>query len=216
MSKRRVMLFTRFERFWHWTQMALIFVLLFTGFNIRGFYSALDFETAVIWHSGSAVALLLLWVFTVFWHLTTGTWRHYIPTTNGLWKVMRFYAYGVFRGEQHPYRKAYLRKHNPLQALSYLALKLMLFPAIWITGLLYLFYDCWATPASGGTLGLVAMIHTASAFAIVIFVIVHVYLLTVGHPFRSSVMVMINGFDEVELTSEEESYLEQDEPGHIH
>lgn len=29
----QVMLFTRFERFWHWTQALLIFGLLFTGFN---------------------------------------------------------------------------------------------------------------------------------------------------------------------------------------
>ena len=23
--------------------------------------------------------LMLLWVFAIFWHLTTGTWRHYVP-----------------------------------------------------------------------------------------------------------------------------------------
>jgi hypothetical protein len=28
-------------------------------------------------------------------------------------------------------------------------------------------------------------------------------------------MPMISGFDEVELTAEEEAYLEKDEPGHI-
>jgi thiosulfate reductase cytochrome b subunit len=209
------MLFTRFERFWHWTQMTLIFILLFTGFNIHGFYHVLDFKTAVTWHSGAALVLLLLWVFAIFWHLTTGTWRHYVPTTNGLWKVARFYAFGIFKGEQHPYRKAYLRKHNPLQALSYLGLKLFLFPAIWISGLLYLFYALWVTPAASATLGWVALVHTAVAFAILVFVIAHIYLLTTGHSFREHVMPMISGFDEVELSPEEEAYLEQDEPGHI-
>ena len=215
MSKRRVMLFTRFERFWHWTQMTLIFILLFTGFNIHGFYHVLDFKTAVTWHSGSALALLLLWVFAIFWHLTTGTWRHYVPTTNGLWKVARFYAFGIFKGEQHPYRKAYLRKHNPLQALSYLGLKLFLFPAIWISGIAYLLYAWWGTAASADWLGWVALLHTAVAFAILVFVIAHIYLLTTGHSFREHVMPMINGFDEVDLSPEEEAYLEKDEPGHI-
>lgn len=215
MTLRRIMLFTRFERFWHWTQMILIMTLLFTGFGIHGFHELLDFQSAVTLHTGSALGLLLLWIFAIFWHLTTGTWRHYVPTSNGLFKVAKFYAYGIFKGERHPYRKAYWRKHNPLQALSYLALKLFLFPAIWISGILYLLYDFWETAASGGTLMWVALIHTAVAFAIVIFVIIHIYLLTTADSFKEHVMPMINGFDKVDLTPEEEAYLEKDEPGHI-
>ena len=213
MSKRRVLLFSRFERFWHWTQMLLIFLLLFSGFNIHGFYSAIDFKTAVGLHTVSAIALAVLWVFAIFWHLTTGTWRHYVPTANGLWQVARFYAYGIFKGERHPYRKAYWRKHNPLQALSYLALKLFLFPAIWVSGLFYLFAGAWG--GSGDSLMWVALIHTAVAFAIAVFIIAHVYLLTTGHSFKEHVMPMIDGFDEVELSPEEEAYLEQDLPDQI-
>ena len=215
MSKRRVMLFTRFERFWHWTQMALIMILLFSGFGLHGFHALMDFRTAVYWHTGSALALLVLWIFAIFWHLTTGTWRHYIPTTEGLWRVATFYAYGIFKGERHPYRKAYHRKHNPLQALAYLGLKLFLFPAIWVSGLLYLSYAWWAPLLPADSLSWVAWVHTAVAFAIAIFIIVHVYLLTTGHSFKAHVMPMIDGFDEVELSAEEEAYLEQDEPGHI-
>jgi thiosulfate reductase cytochrome b subunit len=215
MTQRYVMLFTRFERFWHWSQMALIMILLFTGFGIHGFHNMLDFYTAVSWHTGSAIGLLVLWVFAIFWHLTTGTWKHYIPTTNGLWQVAKFYAYGIFKGDRHPYHKAYWRKHNPLQALSYLALKLFLFPAIWISGALYLLYPVWGADAAGSQLMWVAIVHTAVAFAILCFVIVHVYLLTTGHSFKEHVMPMINGFDQVELSAEEEAYLEKDEPDHI-
>ena len=215
MSKRQVMIFTRFERFWHWTQMSLIFVLLFTGFNIHGLYSLVSFKAAVTWHSGSAIGLILLWVFAIFWHLTTGTWKHYVPTTNGLWRVTRFYAYDIFKGEPHPYRKAFMRKHNPLQALSYLGLKLVLFPAIWISGLLYLLYGLWGGAESSSQLMLVALLHTAAAFAIVVFVIAHIYLLTTGHSFREHVQPMLTGFDEVDLTPEEEGYLELDEPDKI-
>jgi thiosulfate reductase cytochrome b subunit len=215
MTQRRVLIFTRFERFWHWTQMALIFILLFTGFGIHGLHDLLNFKMAVSWHTGSAIGLLLLWIFAIFWHLTTGTWRHYVPTTKGLWRVARFYAYGIFKGEHHPYRKAYWRKHNPLQALAYLALKLFLFPAIWISGILYLLYGLWGATAPGESLMWVALIHTAVAFAILVFVIAHIYLLTTDHSFKEHVMPMINGFDQVELTPEEEAYLEKDEPRHI-
>jgi thiosulfate reductase cytochrome b subunit len=215
MSKRQVMLFTRFERVWHWSQMLLIMTLLVTGFAIHGLYDLPGFHDAVNWHTGAAFALLLLWMFAIFWLFTTAAWRHYIPTTKGLWRVIRFYAYGVFLGERHPYRKAYHRKHNPLQALAYLILKIVLFPGVWISGLLYLFYGFWAPVFEVDALAWVALVHTAVAFAIVVFVIVHLYMLTIGHSFRAHVKPMITGFDEVELSDEEEAYLEQVEPNQI-
>jgi len=46
----RVYLFTRFERFWHWSQAALIITLLFSGFAIHGSHALLDFRTAVEVH----------------------------------------------------------------------------------------------------------------------------------------------------------------------
>ena len=33
----------------------------------------------------------MLWVFAIFWHFTTGEWRQYIPTRNGLFAVMHHY-----------------------------------------------------------------------------------------------------------------------------
>ncbi len=143
MNTRVVMVYRRFERLWHWTQMACIMMLLFSGFAIRGLHRLIDFQTAVTWHTGAALLLLAIWLFAVFWLFTTGEWRHYLPTTQGLGKVIRYYAYGIFQGERHPYHKALLRKHNPLQAMAYGVLKLILFPAIWISGITYLLYGFW-------------------------------------------------------------------------
>ena len=216
MSTREVMIFSRFERFWHWSQMALILLLMFSGFGLHGLHDLLAFDTAVAVHTYAALALMVLWLFAVFWHLTTGSWRHYLPTTRGLLAVIRFYAYGNLRGERHPYRKAYWRKHNPPQALTYLGLKLVLFPAIWISGLSYLLYPLWSDLAgASGLLYWIAQVHLVAAFAIVAFVIIHVYLLTLGGPVVEHVRPMVTGFDRVELSPEEEAYLERDEPGHI-
>lgn len=216
MSERLVRIYPGFERFWHWSQMLLIMALLFTGLGMHGLHSLLPFGLAVTVHTIAALLLIVLWVFAIFWHLTTGTWRHYVPTTEGLWKVARFYAYGIFKGEHHPYRKAYWRKHNPLQALSYLALKLFLFPAIWVSGLIYLTYGFWETvPNATLWLTFVANLHLLVAYAIAAFVVAHVYLLTTGHSFREHVAPMITGYDKVELSEAEEAYLMQDEPGRL-
>jgi len=217
MPKYSVVIFTRFERFWHWSQMSLIMLLIFSGFRIHGFYDVIEFETAVEIHTFAALTLLVIWAFAVFWLFTTSAWRHYLPTKDGLFKVIRYYAYGIFKNEAHPYKKTYLRKHNPLQALSYLLLKIFLFPAIWISGLIYLTYGFWSESMANSTeiLTFIAIIHTISAFAIDVFVVAHVYLLTTGHSFREHVKPMITGFDEVELTDEEIAFLKANEPNKI-
>ncbi len=74
----RVLIFKRFERFWHWSQAAIIIVLLITGFEIHGTYELFGFERAVVVHTFSAWSLLILLAFTFFWHFTTGEWRQYI------------------------------------------------------------------------------------------------------------------------------------------
>ncbi|MFC2967371.1 cytochrome b/b6 domain-containing protein [Acidimangrovimonas pyrenivorans] len=216
MTERQVKVYPRFERFWHWTQMLLIFGLFFTGLRIMGLHAFIPFGAAVMLHTLAALTLIVLWLFAIFWHLTTGTWRHYVPTSQGLFAVARFYAFGIFKGEHHPYRKAYWRKHNPLQALTYLALKLVLFPAIWITGLAYLSYNFWETqPGASFGLEVVANLHILIAFTIAAFVVIHVYLLTAGHSFREHLRPMITGFDTVDLSPEEEAYLARDEPGRL-
>ena len=170
---------------------------------------------AVTLHTLSALALLALWVLATFWLFTTGNWKHYLPTAAGLGQVVRFYSYGIFKGERHPYRKAYWRKHNPLQAIAYLALKIILFPLIWASGIVYLLYCAWGeTPGAAIWLERVALVHTATAYAILTFVITHVYMLTIGS-FLHHVAPMVTGFDDVDLSPEEEAYLVKDEPGRI-
>jgi len=190
--------------------------LLFTGFGIHGFHRFINIELADRIHTFSAMGVMVLWLFAISWILTTGVWKQFMPTSEGLWRVVRFYSYGIFKGEAHPFRKAYQRKLNPLQALTYLALKLVLFPAIWLSGAAYLTYGVWERfTSSSAPFAAVALVHTAAAFAITAFAMIHVYMLTTGHSFIGHIMPMISGFDEVELSPVEEAYLKADEPGHI-
>ncbi|KRT53902.1 cytochrome b/b6 domain-containing protein [endosymbiont of Ridgeia piscesae] len=216
MTMHKILVFKRFERIWHWSQMALIFTLLFSGFAVHGVHSLINFGDAVTVHTWTAIVLLLIWAFAIFWLFTTGQWRHYIPTGENFVKVARFYAFGIFKGEHHPYRKTYRRKHNPLQALTYLLLKIVIFPAIWISGIAYLLISFGQEDIFGWIgLGLIALIHTIAAIAVLVFVIAHVYLLTTGHSFIDHVKPMITGYDDVELSDEELAYLKADEPGAI-
>ena len=193
----RMYLFTRFERFWHWAQAALIIVLLFTGFAIHGSHSLIPFGKAVQVHEVAAWLLIGLWIFAIFWHFTTGAWRHYIPTTQNIDRMVRYYAHGIFIGAPHPYKVTLERKHNPLQRLAYLGVKLVINPIIWISGLAYLFWAELAGKVPAG-LGLeqVATVHTIGAFLMLAFLIIHIYLATAGHTVFAHIKAMITGWED--------------------
>ncbi|GGE63740.1 cytochrome b561 [Streptosporangium jomthongense] len=195
----RVLIFKRFERFWHWFQALLIFSLLITGFEIHGSYSLLGFGDATRLHTIAAWSLIVLWLFAIFWHITTGEWRQYVPTRDGLFAVMHYYLIGTFTGAEHPYRKTTRAKHNPLQRLAYLFFKLAISPIIWVSGLLYLFYNDWpATLAGALSLETVALVHTAAAFAMLVFIIAHVYMTTMGHTLTSHIKPMVTGYEDLD------------------
>ncbi len=195
----RIYVFRGFERFWHWAQALLIVLMLITGFEIHGSYALLGFEQAMDWHTTAAWALIGLWVFAIFWHITTGEWRQYIPTTDKLMAIAQYYSVGIFRHEPHPFKPSVTRKHNPMQALAYLLFKVVLAPMIWISGLLYLFYASWSDWGLGWLeLGPVALVHTLAAYLLAVFFVGHVYLITTGHTLMAQIKAMLTGWDEVE------------------
>ena len=64
------------------------------------------------WHTSFAWSLVGLWVLALFWHVTTGEWRQYIPTLSKVDAMIKYYAFGIFTGAPHPFKVTRLRKHN--------------------------------------------------------------------------------------------------------
>jgi len=191
-------MYKRFERFWHWAQAVLVVLLAISGFNIHGTFTFVSYEQASEMHTIFLWLILGLWAFAIFWHFTTGEWKHYIPTFENFPEVLRFYTIGIFKGENHPYEKTPEKKLNPVQRLAYLKLKLFINPGLIISGLLYLFYNEWpAAIAAVLSLEVVALIHTAFAFFMVSFVILHVYMITTGHTVGAHLKSMITGYEDI-------------------
>lgn len=202
---KKVYLYQRYERFWHWGQALLIIVLMITGFEVHGTYDMMGFSTAVQLHNVAALALIILAAFTMFWHFTTGEWRQYIPQRGNLGAIVWFYLVGIFRGTPHPTHPTPVAKLNPLQRISYLSFKILIFPVIATTGLLYLFYDAWPAIGLSGSVEVVALIHTAGAFLLLAFLIVHVYMTTTGRTVFSNIVAMFTGYKQIDVSEEQHS-----------
>jgi thiosulfate reductase cytochrome b subunit len=202
-----IYLYSRYERFWHWLQTAIIIILLITGFESHGTFSLLGFRSAVDTHNFVGLSWLILFAFFIFWLFTTGEYKQYIPTTRKMLAVVRYYSYGIFRGESHPVPKRKEAKHNPLQRLVYLSLAALLLPIQMATGFLYWGYNSWqAWGLEWLSLPVIAFIHMAGAFAILSFLIVHIYMITTGHTIFSHTRAMITGWEEVQEGTEIEDW----------
>ena len=177
----------------------MIFSLLLTGFEVHGTINLFGFHNAVKYHNFLGLTWIILFIFILFWVFTTGEWRQYIPTTKKLFEVIGYYSSGIFKGAPHPVQKSKESKHNPLQRLTYLGLTAILLTLQMVTGLLYWLYNDWAIwNLTFLDLRLLALIHLASAFAILTFIIVHLYMTTTGHTLTSLIVAMITGWEEVE------------------
>jgi len=205
MNSRSGCMYRPFERFWHWTQAALIILLAMTGFEIHGSVQILGYRQAVAYHNAAAIALLVLTAFAIFWHLTTGEWRQYVPTRRMLRAQIDYYLAGIFRNAPHPVRKTPASKLNPLQRLVYLGLKVLVIPVMAASGLLYMFNRYPQNHGSAllgpGELRTVALAHTAGAFLLAAFVIGHIYLTTTGRTPLSNLRAMLTGDEEMEADS---------------
>ncbi len=195
---KRVYLYKRFERFWHWCQALLVILLALTGFDIHYSLGIFDFERAVMMHRGLAWAFIVLMVFAVFWHFTTGEWKQYIPTRKFLAAMVQFYLLGIFKNAPHPVHKTQLSKLNPLQRLAYLGLKIILIPGVVLSGLLYYFYNHWEEMGVQGiTMGHIAFVHTLCGYILLAFMFGHIYLTTTGQSPLSNLKAMITGWEEL-------------------
>jgi thiosulfate reductase cytochrome b subunit len=114
-----------------------------------------------------------------------------------------FYTRGIFRKAEHPFEKTPEKKLNPLQQITYIGILNVLLPLQGITGILIWGAQRWPDVAEKlGGLPFLSPLHTLTAWLFATFIVAHVYLTTTGHAPLAGIKSMINGWEEVEIHSE--------------
>ncbi|MEN8234622.1 MAG: cytochrome b/b6 domain-containing protein [Actinomycetota bacterium] len=205
---REAYLYSRYERFWHWMQAAVIIALVFTGTVIHWPGTATAFTWMIFAHNILALLLVINAVVALVDALATGFIKEFIPSPQGFFskaiQQTTFYVKGIFMGEPHPFEKVEGEKLNPLQQATYFGILNVLLPAQIITGILIWGAQRWPDLTSNlGGLGFLLPVHTLIAWFFAAFVIMHVYLTTTGPTPLASIKGMITGWEEVEVMDEE-------------
>jgi thiosulfate reductase cytochrome b subunit len=199
----RVKLHTLPIRLWHWTNAFLIVLLILTGIQLRAPDLMLfgSYGTAVWLHKYVGFGATGTFVFWLIYTLFSGAfWRHYVlrpSDVKGMPKQAVFYGFGIFRGKENPFRPSARNKFNPMQKLAYFSMMTVITPVIVMTGLLFsdILYFLPYIEAIGGVRILDA-IHVIAAYFFLLYLLVHLYMATLGHSFFAHFKAMIVGYEE--------------------
>ncbi len=206
MSTVRHQLYSPYERLWHWFQAVTITLMIATGLAIHapGHFAWPSFAAAVRAHNVLGFLLIANAFLGMFYYVTTGTIRQYLPKPNEFLSLAArqawFYLSGIFRGEPHPLKKVPQRRLNPLQQVTYLITLNVLLPLQLVTGLMMWGAQRWPEmlQATGG-LAVLCLIHTLGAWLFGSFVVIHVYLTTTGHTPLANLKAMLLGYEDVSI-----------------
>jgi len=188
-------------RIWHWINAGLIFFLLVTGAQLRfPRASIFQYNHAVYLHKIVGFALVVSFFYWIIYYVISGGKKHYMfrmRDANGLLYQAFYYTFSMFKGAQSPFMPSLHEKYNPLQKIAYLSLMLILTPIIIITGILFsdIAYFLKIINYLGGVRILDA-IHVATGYAFLLYLIIHLYMSTLGHRITTHTKAMITGYEE--------------------
>ena len=193
-------------RLWHWVNAAGFLVLIVTGLEIRyGALAANSLKTAVDIHNAAGFVLIANYFLWLGYYIFSDRITVYHPDLSpashfrNVFRQLAYYGYGIFKGHPNPHHVSAYRKFNALQAMSYQIIMMVVVPLQFYTGVVL-----WDLQRFAGTVDLlggarvVNTIHVLLFIVLVIFVLVHVYLTTLGRTASEHVKAMVTGYEETE------------------
>ncbi len=194
-------------RIWHWLNAACFVLLILTGLQLRyvGLINVVPFRIAVLTHNVVGFILIADFCLWLGYYLTSDRIKVYHPELDvmkyfrGSMAQALYYGYGIFRQQPEPFHVSVYSKFNPLQAMTYQLIMLLLLPVQIFTGILL-----WDLERFAGVvtfLGGVRVIDTVHVLIFIFFAFylpAHIYLATLGRRPMTHITEMITGYEEEE------------------
>ena len=200
---KRTYLHPLFLRIWHWLNALLVVILLITGTQLRipGIASLRPNDPALLVHKYAGWAMVVSFIIWLVYGLVVDHLSHHYSIRRrdlkGVFSQAKFYLVSIFRGEENPFRPSPEDKFNPLQKLAYGAIMCFFTPVLVVTGLLYsdiLFFRKYIL--LWNVVGVLDAIHVIGAYVFALYLVVHLYMATLGRTAFSHIKAMIMGYEE--------------------
>ena len=205
MSENKIYFYPIWLRIWHGINALGILILIITGINMQysnpGF-KLMNFELAVDLHNICGILVTVNYLLFFFGNLLSSNSKYYRLKLKGLFKRLMlqigYYTSGLFKNEPPPFPLSEKRKFNPMQKVSYLLVMYLFVPGLVITGLSLLFPETIIENVySVSGIFLTAVLHASLGFLVSIFLIVHLYVASIGKHPLSNFKSIFNGYHDI-------------------
>ena len=203
-SENKIYFYPVWLRIWHGINALGILVLIVTGILMQSGADSniISFNAAVNGHNISGVIVSLNYLLFLAGNAFTNNKKFYIvKPKNFLKRPMKqayYYAWGMFHGMKAPYPLSEKRKFNPLQKYFYLLVMYIAVPAVVVTGFALLFPETIIEKVYNVSgVFLTALVHSAMGFFISIFLIIHLYVASIGKSPIDNFRSIINGWHHI-------------------
>jgi thiosulfate reductase cytochrome b subunit len=193
-------------RLWHLLNAVFFLLLILTGLSMQ--YSNPDhpfisLSASVRIHKICGIGLTLSYLIFFTGNIISGNGKNYIIRFKNLLKNIsiqtRYYIRRSWKKTESLFPITSNRKFNPLQALFYTLAMYIGVPLLFITGLGLMFPEAVVNRIFGiSGLLLTDLIHISAGFLMAAFLIVHIYMSTLGKTPFSSFRAIITGWQQLE------------------
>jgi thiosulfate reductase cytochrome b subunit len=191
-------------RIWHGFNALGIIALIVTGISMQSSIesSVIGFNLAVNLHNIAGIVVFIGYIVFFISNLLTSNGNFYMLKRKNFFKNLikqgSYYAWGMFHGEKYPFPLSEKRKFNPLQKISYLLVMYLAVPIVIVTGVALLFPEIIIDKAWGiSGVFMTAILHSAMGFFISIFLVIHLYIASVGKSPLENYKSMISGWHHI-------------------
>ncbi len=204
MDKEREILNPLTLRIWHGVHGIGILLLILTGIQLRFpdvFTLFGTLKRTIDLHNYIGLIVIadyILWL--IYYLVKKQLLRQYLPTlrdfAEGTTSQASYYFFRIFLGDPSPFEPSAEAKFNSLQKITYFVVMLLLFPLQAFTGILLWDIEKFL-PVIGvvGGVRFVDALHVILAYIFAAFLIMHVYLATLGHTFFSHFKAIVLGYE---------------------
>ncbi len=191
-------------RIWHVFNALGIIVLIITGLSMQSSIDSplIGFNHGVRLHNIAGIMVTLSYLCFFIGNIVSGNGRFYLLKLKGflgrITKQSVYYAWGMFHGQEYPFPLSAKRKFNPLQQFIYVMVLYLVVPVVIITGIALLFPEIISDKVYGVSgVFVTAIIHSAMGFFISIFLIIHLYVASIGKSPLENFKSMISGWHHI-------------------
>ncbi len=203
-AENKIYFYPGWLRIWHGINAIGIIILIITGISMNSGFekSIISFKLNITLHNYAGVIVTLNYFLFLIGNMVTKNKKFYIiKPKNFLKRPMKqayYYAWGMFHGMEAPYPLSEKRKFNPLQKYTYLIVMYLIVPLVIISGFGLMFPELIFNKVYNvsGVL-ITAVTHSAMGFFISIFLVIHLYIASIGKSPLDNFRSIINGWHNV-------------------